>query len=446
MKKYIPSDENVKKELLKELGLNSFDQLIKHIPKNLLSDLDSLDNGISEFQLYKEVDRIKKKNKTLQDYISFMGCGIYDHYIPPVIKHIVSRPEFYTAYTPYQPEVSQGTLQSIYEYQSLVCELYKMDVSNASMYDGATASAEACRMAISIKGKNKILVSGGVNPRILEVIKTYLKGQDVEIDSVGLKDGEVDADELKKKVDESYSAFFLQTPNFFGVVEDGEKLGGIVKGKGLIYIINQNPISLPVLKTAGSMGADIAVGEGQVLGLAQNFGGPLLGIFTVKKEYIRSMPGRIIAKTLDKNGKDAFVMTLQTREQHIRREKATSNICTNEGLCMLIATIYLSALGKKGLKKVSEDSLLSSHYLYKRIKELKNVQILFEGKDFFNEFAVKIKDLKNVYQKMKKRGFLIGVNLEKFSKDYKDILLIASTEKRNKEEIDAMVENLKEVL
>ncbi|MEJ5307786.1 MAG: aminomethyl-transferring glycine dehydrogenase subunit GcvPA [candidate division WOR-3 bacterium] len=446
MKKYIPSDEKKKNELLNEIGVKSFDELIKHIPDNLKSELEELDEGISEYQLLKEVKKIAEKNKTTEDYISFMGCGIYDHYIPPVIKHIISRPEFYTAYTPYQPEVSQGTLQSIYEYQSMVCELFKMDVANASMYDGATATAEACHMAMSIKGKEKVLISKGVNVKILEVVHTYLKGQNIHCDFVDLKDGTVDIEQLEKKLDDSYAAFVLQTPNFFGLIEDGERIGKIVKEKGVMFIVNQNPMTLPILKPAGDMGADIAVGEGQVFGIEQSFGGPLLGIFTSRKEYIRNMPGRIIARTKDKNGKEAFVMTLQTREQHIKREKATSNICTNEGLCMLMATVYLSSLGKKGLKKVSTDSLLSAHYLKERLKEVKGVEILYDQKEFFNEFPVKIKGLNDVYKKMKTRGFLIGVNLERFSKDYKDILLIASTEKRSKEEIDLLIKNLKEVV
>ncbi|HAF07991.1 MAG: aminomethyl-transferring glycine dehydrogenase subunit GcvPA [bacterium] len=446
MKKYIPSNEKKREELLNEIGVKSFEELIKHIPKNLRSELVELDEGIDEYQLLKDVKKIAQKNKTTEDYISFMGCGIYDHYIPPLIKHIVSRPEFYTAYTPYQPEVSQGTLQSIYEFQSMVCELYKMDVANASMYDGATATAEACHMAMSLKGKEKVLLSKGLNIKIAEVIHTYLKGQNIECDFVDLKDGTLDIEQLEKKLDDSYAAFVLQTPNFFGFVEDGERIGKIVKEKGVIFIVNQNPMTLPILKPAGDMGADIAIGEGQVFGLEQNFGGPLLGIFASRKEYIRSMPGRIIARTKDKNGKESFVMTLQTREQHIKREKATSNICTNEGLCMLMATVYLSALGKKGLKKVSTDSLLSAHYLKEKLKEVKGVEILYDGKDFFNEFPVKIKDLDEVYKKMKDRGFLIGVKLEKFSKDYKDMLLIASTEKRSKDDIDLMVKNLKEVL
>jgi len=431
--------------LLKDIGVSSFEKLIDYIPKNLRKYAMNLPKGISEHQLLKEFKEISSRNITTEDKISFMGCGIYDHYIPPVIKHIISRPEFYTAYTPYQPEVSQGTLQSIYEYQSMASELFSMDIANASMYDGATATAEACHMAISLKNKNKILLSGGLHPTIKEVIQTYLKGQNIECETVNLKDGSVDIDDIKKKADDSYSAFVLQTPNFFGVIEEGKEIGKIVKENNMIFIINQNPMSLAILSPAGKMGADIAVGEAQVFGINQAFGGPLLGMFTSKRDFSRNMPGRIIAKTKDKNGKQGFVMTLQTREQHIRREKATSNICTNEGLCMLMATVYLESMGKAGLKQVATDSLLSSHYLAEEISKTK-VKFVYQGKEFFNEFAVKINNLKNVYMKMKERGFLMGVKLERFSKEFKDMILIASTEKRSKEEIDNFIRNLKEVI
>ncbi|MDD3803756.1 MAG: aminomethyl-transferring glycine dehydrogenase subunit GcvPA [bacterium] len=388
---------------------------------------------------------LASKNVSTEDKVSFMGCGIYDHYIPPVIKHIVSRPEFYTAYTPYQPEVSQGTLQSIYEYQSMACELFSMEIANASMYDGATATAEACHMAMSLKNKHKILLSQGLHPTIKEVIHTYLKGQNIECETVALKNGCIDIEDLKKKADDSFAAFVLQTPNFFGLIENGEEIGKIAKENKMMFIVNQNPMSLPVLKPAGKMGADIAVGEAQVFGISQSFGGPLLGMFVSKKEFSRSMPGRIIARTTDKNSKEGFVMTLQTREQHIRREKATSNICTNEGLCMLMATVYLESMGKAGLKQVSQDSLLSAHYLAQQMAKTK-AKLLHPESEFFNEFAVKMENLDKVYSKMKERGYLMGVKLERFSPEFKDILLMASTEKRSKEEIDNFMANLKEVL
>jgi len=443
--KYIPANDKEKDALLKDIGVSSFEKLIEYIPPSVRECCLNLPNGISEHQLMKEFRSTASLNVTTEDKISFMGCGIYDHYIPPVIKHIILRPEFYTAYTPYQPEVSQGTLQSIYEYQSMACELFSMELANASMYDGATATAEACHMAMSIKNKHKVLLSGALHPMTKEVIHTYLKGQDIECETVAIKNGSIDIDDLKKKANDTYAAFVLQTPNFFGIIEDGEEIGRIVKENKMMFIVNQNPMSLAVLKPAGKMGADIAVGEAQVFGINQSFGGPLLGMFTSKKEFSRSMPGRIIARTVDKNNKQGFVMTLQTREQHIRREKATSNICTNEGLCMLMAAVYLESMGKAGLKQVSTDSLLSAHYLAEQISKTK-AKLLYPEKEFFNEFAVKIDDSNSVYEKMKERGFLMGVKLERFSKEMKDTLLIASTEKRSKEDIDNFIKNLKEVL
>ncbi|MGE3062092.1 MAG: aminomethyl-transferring glycine dehydrogenase subunit GcvPA [bacterium] len=443
--KYIPANEAEKERLLKEIGVSSFEKLIDYIPKSVRECCLNLENGKSEHELLREFKKLADQNITTDDKISFMGCGIYDHYIPPVIKHIISRPEFYTAYTPYQPEVSQGTLQSIYEYQSMACELFSMEIANASMYDGATATAEACHMAMSIKNKHRVLLSDGLHPVIKEVIHTYLKGQNIECESVNLKDGALDIEDLKNKAGDAYAAFVLQTPNFFGVIEDGEAIGSIVKEKGMMYIVNQNPMSLPILKPAGKMGADIAVGEAQVFGISQSYGGPLLGMFTSKKEFSRSMPGRIIARTVDKNQKQGFVMTLQTREQHIRREKATSNICTNEGLCMLMATVYLESMGKAGLKQVAADSLLSAHYLAEQLSKTK-AELLHPSQEFFNEFAIRLDNLDEVYGKMKERGFLMGVKLERFSKDYKNILLIASTETKSKDDIDSFIKNMKEVI
>jgi len=443
--KYIPADEAEKKELLKEIGVESFEELIKHIPESLRTCCLNLKEGISEYELMKEAKILADKNICTDDRISFRGGGIYDHYIPPAIRHIALRPEFYTAYTPYQPEVSQGTLQIIYEYQSMICELYGMEIANASMYDGFTAAAEACHMAMGIKNKHRILISDGMHPTAKKVINTYLKGQSIDFEFIPLTNGKVCLNTLKSKLNDKTAAFILQTPNFFGVLEDGEEIGKIVHEAGAMFIVSQNPMTLGVIKSPGEIGADIAVGEGQVLGISQSFGGPLLGIFTSKKEYARHMPGRIIAKTTDKNGKEGFVMTLQTREQHIRREKATSNICTNEGLCMLMASVYLELVGKKGFIKVSEDSFKSAHYLYKKLVE-NGFEPLFKNAQFFNEFAVKINNSDSVYAKMKDKGFLAGVKLNSFSKEWKDLLLFASTEKRSAEEIDDFVNNLKEAV
>ncbi len=444
--KYIPAGKQEKNDLLKEIGINSFEDLIKHIPEHLRNIELNLDNGISEYELIKQVKEIASKNKTTSDYISFMGGGVYDHYIPPAIKHIILRPEFYTAYTPYQAEVSQGTLQVIYEYQSMIARIYGMEIANASMYDGSTATAEACHMAMTIKKKNKVLLSDGLHPTIKEVIDTYLKGQDIEYDFIKLSNGSLDIEELKNKINNDYAAFVLQTPNFFGIIEDIKKIGEIVNESGAMFIVNQNPMSLGILKGPGMFGADITIGEGQVFGIAQAFGGPLLGVFASKKKYARNMPGRIIGITEDTDSKRGFVMTMQTREQHIKREKATSNICTNEGLCMLMATLYLELIGKEGFYKVSKDSALAAHYLYDRIKEINKVNIVYSDKEFFNEFVVKIENLDEVYKKLKEYNVLGGVKLNRFNSKWKNMLLISATEKRTKEEIDYFIDKLKEVL
>ncbi|MCK4523437.1 aminomethyl-transferring glycine dehydrogenase subunit GcvPA, partial [candidate division WOR-3 bacterium] len=339
--KYIPSGDDDRKKMLNQMNVKSFEDLIKHIPENLKNRKSHIDKGISEYELMKQAKKIAAENRGTASMMSFMGCGVYDHYIPPAIRHIVLRPEFYTAYTPYQAEVSQGTLQVIYEFQSMISEMYGMDISNASMYDGSTATAEACHMAMDITRKKKIVLSDLIHPIIKEVINTYLTGQNIEYQFVKSKNGLLDMDDLRKKVDSETAAFVIQTPNFLGFIENMDEVSAIVKETKALFIVNQNPMSLGILKSPGSYNADIAIGEAQVLGISQAFGGPLLGIFTCKKEYARKMPGRIIGKTTDTKGRDGYVMTMQTREQHIRREKATSNICTNEGLNALAATVFL---------------------------------------------------------------------------------------------------------
>lgn len=444
--KYIPSTKKEQEAMLKEIGVSSFEQLISYIPKHLRDDRLNMGKGQSEYELLKDVRAMSAINLTTADVVSFMGGGIYDHFIPAAVKHIALRPEFYTAYTPYQAEVSQGTLQVIYEFQSMICELYSMEISNASMYDVSTATAEACHMAISLKKKDKVLVSGGLHPAVREVMHTYLKGQEIEIADVPLKEGTVDIDQLKKHLTGDASAFVLQTPNFFGNIEETERIGNIVKENNAIFIVSQNPMSLGVLEAPGNLGADIALGEGQVLGIHQACGGPLLGLFTSKKQFARNMPGRIIGKTEDSQGRPGYVMTLQTREQHIRREKATSNICTNEGLCMLMSTAYMSLLGKQGFMQVSKDSFLSAHYLRKNLEGMKGVSFPFSDKPFFNEFTVKIEGIEKKYNEIKKQGYLPGVLLSGFGKEYKDMIILASTEKRSREQIDGFIDCLKGVI
>ncbi|MEO0097648.1 MAG: aminomethyl-transferring glycine dehydrogenase subunit GcvPA, partial [candidate division WOR-3 bacterium] len=401
---------------------------------------------LKELEARKELKKISQENKTISSYISFLGGGIYDHYIPSCIDQIVLRSEFYTAYTPYQPEVSQGTLQAMFEFQSLVCDLFKMDVSTASHYDGATALAEAIYV-LKKKGYKNCLISSGISPFYWEVIKTYFLGQDINFIKIPLKEFTIDIDYLEKKAKELEKNFFLvfQTPNFFGFIEDVEALSQIVQKYNGKLIVSCDPISLAILKPPGDYGADLATSEGQSLGLYPSFGGPLLGILTSKKEYIRDLPGRICGKTVDKEGKVGYVTVLQTREQHIRREKATSNICTNQQLCALRAAIYLSLMGKEGLKKVANFSLQKSHYLYENLLSLPIFEKVSD-KPFFKEFTIKSKvSVKELLNKCKKERIYAGINLYEITKDenLKDTLLISVTEKRKKEEMDYFVEFLK---
>ncbi|MEO0130385.1 MAG: aminomethyl-transferring glycine dehydrogenase subunit GcvPA [candidate division WOR-3 bacterium] len=444
---FIPHSEEEIKEMLSSLGLKSLDELFQTIPDDLKVKLDEEKvKVLKELEARKELKKISQENKTISSYISFLGGGIYDHYIPSCIDQIVLRSEFYTAYTPYQPEVSQGTLQAMFEFQSLVCDLFKMDVSTASHYDGATALAEAIYV-LKKKGYKNCLISSGISPFYWEVIKTYFLGQDINFIKIPLKEFTIDIDYLEKKAKELEKNFFLvfQTPNFFGFIEDVEALSQIVQKYNGKLIVSCDPISLAILKPPGDYGADLATSEGQSLGLYPSFGGPLLGILTSKKEYIRDLPGRICGKTVDKEGKVGYVTVLQTREQHIRREKATSNICTNQQLCALRAAIYLSLMGKEGLKKVANFSLQKSHYLYENLLSLPIFEKVSD-KPFFKEFTIKSKvSVKELLNKCKKERIYAGINLYEITKDenLKDTLLISVTEKRKKEEMDYFVEFLK---
>ena len=433
---FIPITKREREEMLQKIGAG-IDEIFSTIPENIRFQGEiNLPPPLSEAEVYKLLNEISQKNRAL---ISFAGGGVYDHYIPAVVDHIVSKPEFYTAYTPYQPEVSQGTLQAIYEYQSMICDLTRMEVSNASMYDGATALAEAIFMAAGINGKRKILISDAINPLYKEVIKSYV-ADSFTLEFVPInKKGETDINKIS--VDNDTAAVVVQHPNFLGILEDVFEIEKITHSKDAIFIVSFDPISLAILKAPGEYKADIATAEGQSLGLPMNFGGPYLGIFTSKRDYIRHMPGRIIGKTVDSEGKRGFVMTLQTREQHIRRERATSNICTNQQLCALAAAVYLSLLGKSGLREVANQTTQKSHYLYRLLKNY-GLEIPYSGK-FFSEFVIKIDDIKKVLIRAADRGFLAGIDLGKFKPEWENNLLVSVTEKRTKEEIEEIAEILK---
>ena len=434
---FIPVNEKQREEMLGSIGRSMAD-LLSAIPEDLqLKRSLKIPPAASEMAIKEEIQEISKSSREL---VVFAGGGIYDHYIPSAIKHLTGRSEFYTSYTPYQPEVSQGTLQAIYEYQSMICELTGMGVSNASVYDGATALAEAVFMSLGInKNRNKVILSEGINPYYAEVVKTYL-GKHYSLGKFSLEDGITGTEQIDK-MDEKTACIAIQNPNFLGNLEDVEVFVRKARECGIIVILHFDPISLGLLKTPGEYEVDIATAEGQCLGLPMSLGGPHLGVFTSRKKYIRNMPGRIVGKTTDKEGKKGYVMVLQTREQHIRREKATSNICTNQQLCALAAAVYLALHGCEGIKEVANKTTQRAHYL---AEGLQNAGLKLPYKqNFFREFVVEIPPgAKKAIKKGVKKGYLPGIDLGKFKKEWKDHLLVSVTEKRTKKEMDELVQIL----
>lgn len=432
---FIPINKKQQEEMLKVIG-KSLEELLSTIPEELrLKKPLNLPPAVSEMEIKSEISALAQLNK---DLIIFAGGGVYDHYIPSAIKHLTGRAEFYTAYTPYQPEVSQGTLQAIFEYQSMICELTGMEVSNASIYDGATSLAEAVFMALSInKKKEKVVVSEGIHPNYLKVIRTYL-GKDYNIEKLPLKNGITDSGEISK-IDGETACIAIQNPNFLGNIEEVEKFANAAHKNGVISILSFDPISLGLLKTPGEYNVDIATAEGQSLGIPMSLGGPHLGIFTSKKKHIRKMPGRIAGKTVDNKGKNGYVMILQTREQHIRREKATSNICTNQQLCALMAAIYLALHGEEGIREIANKTTQKTHYLAEKFTKA-GFKLPYKKQSFFREFVVEIPEgAEKAIKKCIKNGYLAGIDLGKFKKEWKNHLLVSVTEKRTKEEMDDLV-------
>ena len=365
---YIPNTRDDEKRMLEAIGVESICDLFNDIPKDLQLNRDlNLKPSMSELEVMNYMKKLASQNKTVNDLTCFLGAGAYDHYIPTVVGHVTGRSEFYTSYTPYQAEISQGTLQYIFEFQSLIAEVTGMEVANASLYDGGTAIAEAAFMASSISRKKKIIISETVNPQYREVLTTYAHLQDLEIVEVKMDEGSTDLEDLKAKVDGDTAAVVVQNPNFFGVIENMEEVEKITHSEKKALLINSiDPISVGILKTPGEIGADIVVGEGQALGIPLGYGGPYLGFMATTKKHMRKLPGRVVGQTIDTHGERSFVLTLQAREQHIRREKATSNICSNQGLNTLAATVYLSTLGKEGLKQVAIQATHKRHIMLKR--------------------------------------------------------------------------------
>lgn len=436
---FIPNTEKETKEMLRTIGVAGITDLFKDIDKKLILRKSlNLPEGLSELELKKLMLGMSNENKVLA---SFLGAGSYNHFIPAVVNHMISRSEFYTAYTPYQPEISQGVLQSIFEYQTMICELTGMDVANASMYDGASALAESVVMAKYINGRDEVLISKAVHPEHREVARTYAKGHRIRIRESPFRDGVTSAEDLKKEISESTAAVIVQNPNFFGCIEDLEALGRIAHSKGALFIVNiTEPTSLGLLKPPGECGADIVVGEGQSFGNPLNFGGPYLGIIATRTEYVRKMPGRLVGETADAEGRRGFILTLQAREQHIRREKATSNICSNEALCALAATVHLAMLGKN-LKGLADLNLQKAHYAHDKIIPLRGFGPAFK-KPFYNEFVVRCADAEKTNAELLKNGIVGGLDLGRFYPELKNCLLFCVTEMNSKNEIDRMVQTL----
>lgn len=440
---YIPNTDDDRRQMFEKIGVKNFDELIENIPRKLRLQRELHIPALSEMELLDEIQKLAGKNRNNQ--VCFAGGGVYDHFIPSAVNAVVSRPEFVTAYTPYQAEVAQGTLQVIYEYQTHICRLTGMEAANASMYDGATAAAEAVVLALGVTKKNKVILSETVNPLFREVIKTYLSGRKVDLVTIPLKNGLTDMSRLEEAVDENTAGVLVSQPNFFGLLEELDTAAEKVHATGALFIMAIDPIAQAVLKTPADYGADIVVGEGQPLGMPLSFGGPLLGFFAARKKFIRNMPGRISARTTDADGKPGFVLTLQTREQHIRRDKATSNICTNQALCAATAAVYMSLLGKTGLKKVALLSMEKAQMAAEMIKALEGFELYFKA-PFVREFAVRTPcPAKDVIEALLRKNILAGINAGRWFTGLDDCLIIALTEKRTGSEIDLLVKGLKEL-
>ncbi|SDY81727.1 glycine dehydrogenase (decarboxylating) alpha subunit [Proteiniborus ethanoligenes] len=443
MHRFIPNTEADKKLMLDSIGVSSIEDLFSDIPANLkLNRKLNIGKAMSEMEIISHMNGLAEKNKSAKDLTCFLGAGAYDHYIPSIVKHLAMRSEFYTAYTPYQPEISQGTLQIIFEYQTMITNLTGMDVTNASMYDGPTAAAEAAIMACDSTRRNSIIVSKTVNPETRKVLKTYLGVRNIELIEVDMVDGVTDVEKLKSLVDKNTAGVIVQSPNFFGIIEDVTEVEKIVHENKANFIMYVDPISLGILKTPRDLGADIVVGEGQSLGNRLNYGGPYLGFLAASSKLVRKLPGRIVGQSIDTDGKRAFVLTLQAREQHIRRYKATSNICSNQGLNMVMAAIYMITMGKQGLREAALQSTQKAHYAYNEILKSGKFKPLFD-KPFFKEFAVTSEmDASNVNKELLSKGILGGYELRKEYNEFSNGLLLCVTEKRTKEEIDSLAKAL----
>ncbi|GAB3071757.1 aminomethyl-transferring glycine dehydrogenase subunit GcvPA [Salinicoccus sesuvii] len=441
--RYLPLTEKDKSQMLDRIGVSSISELFDDIPESVRFKGElNLKERKSETSLLRELARISNKNITSETHASFLGAGVYDHYIPTVVDHVISRSEFYTAYTPYQPEISQGELQAIFEFQTLISELTAMDVANSSMYDGPTAFAEAATMASGQTRKKKVVVSRGVHFQAIEVLRSYCTAQNIEVVEVELDGTYTDLDKLAAASDEDTAAVMVQYPNFLGSVEDLEAIEEIAHKHKALFVVSSNPLALSLLTPPGEFGADIVTGDTQVFGIPAQFGGPHCGYFAATKKLMRKMPGRLVGQTQDEDGNRGFVLTLQAREQHIRRDKATSNICSNQALNALASSVAMSALGKNGAIEMAEQNIQKTFYMKKKLKSAGFT--VLDGQSF-NEFAVKLsKDIDDINDELLDYGYIGGFNLGKIDASLNNHMLVAVTEMRTKEDIDGFVERLGE--
>ncbi|MDO5545592.1 MAG: aminomethyl-transferring glycine dehydrogenase subunit GcvPA [Eubacteriales bacterium] len=435
MASYVPSTKEERQEMLYTVGVSDYRDLYRDVPAEMYLDGLNLPSGMSELEVRQKMTAMAAKNRVFPTVLR--GAGAYDHYIPSIVKYIPAKEEFLTAYTPYQAEMSQGILQSIFEYQTDICELTGMDVSNASVYDGATAAAETAAMCRDRK-RRVTLISGAAHPDVIQTVKTYCYGTGDELRTIPVKDGKTDLAAMKTLLTPDVASVYIQQPNFYGQFEDAEVIGQLVHENGSVYIMGCNPIALAIMKTPKDCGADIAVGEGQPLGMPLSYGGPYLGFMAATEKYMRKLPGRIVGQTVDSEGNRAFVLSLQAREQHIRREKASSNICSNEALCALTAGVYMAAMGPEGMAQAAKQSMAKAHYLAEALCAIDGVSLVYTG-PFFHEFVTTMPKAEAVLEALEKAGILGGLPIS-------EGILWCATEKVSKAELDRTAAIVKEVL
>lgn len=444
--RYLPATEADKAQMLEKIGVKSTDELFLDIPEKVRLDRKlNLKEPKSEYDLKKEMTAMAAKNANLQEYSSFLGAGVYDHFIPSVVDHVISRQEFYTSYTPYQPEMTQGELQAMFEFQTMISEITGMPIVNSSLYDGGTAVVEAMYLSNVQTKKNKILVSEALHPEYRQLVKTASKGKGLEIVEIGLTDGKTDLEQLEKEIDENTASVIVQYPNFLGQIEPLEEINKLIKAQPkAMMIVSSNPLSLGYLTPPAEFGADIVVGDTQVFGIPAQLGGPHCGYFATTDKLMRKVPGRFVGETVDEDGQRGFVLALQTREQHIRREKATSNITSNQALNAVASSAAMSALGKNGVKDMSKLNMQKARYTKQQL-EAAGLPAAFQGA-FFNEFVVKLSQpVKTVNEKLFEKGIVGGFDLGIIYPEFENHMLIATTEIRSKDEIDAFVKELGDI-